>query len=161
MKPIPCLWDVLWHCALFTKGYQGGHVLWYWYHFYRRTYYHCCGFLPLWIYFLVLGTGYVLIAAVIVGIHFCTPLIIMATSRFCSGLSLLVVNGAVTLVVLIIFLCRSFTACALSESFYVRCLLLQISRNHYSLPYYMLGLIILTQFSLWFPFILPCPPRCP
>ena len=90
---------------------------------------------------------------------FCTPLIIATPSRFYSGLSSLVVTEAVALVVLLFLLHLSFSACALSGSLIIRCLVSQLSRNHSYFPYQLVGWIISTPFSLWFPFTFLCPPQ--
>ena len=91
----------------------------------------------------------------------CTPLIIAATSRFCSVLTLFVVNEAVLLVVFLFLLHRSFTVCYLYVSFSIRCWVLQVSHNHSSFPYHLLGLLMSTLFSPWFLFTLPRPPWPP
>ena len=92
---------------------------------------------------------------------FCTPFIISETSRFCLGLSLLVVTEAVALVLFLFLLRFSVTTCALSGSFIIRFWVLQMSHNHSSFPYHLVGLLISKPFSLWFPFPLPRPPRPP
>ena len=52
---------------------------------------------------------------------FCMPLIIAAVIRFCLGLNLLVVTKAVVLVVFLLLICSSFTACFLAGSISIRC----------------------------------------
>ena len=89
--------------------------------------------------------------------EFCTPLIIAAKGWFCLSLSLLVVTEAVLLVVIILLLHCSFNACAISGSFSICCWVSHMSRDHYYLPYQLVGLLISTPSSLWFPFHLPCP----
>ena len=73
---------------------------------------------------------------------FCTPLMITATSRFCSGLTLFVVTEAVVLVVSFFLLCHSFNACSLAGSFSIRWWLSYLSCNHSSLPYHLVGSLI-------------------
>ena len=92
---------------------------------------------------------------------FCTSLIIPATSRLCLGLTLFVVTKADVLVVLLFLLHRSFIACSLAGYFSIRCWVLQLSRDHSSFAYHLMGLLILTPFSLWFIFPLPSPPWPP
>ena len=93
--------------------------------------------------------------------EFCTPLIIAAKGWFCLSLSLLVVTEAVSLVAIILFLHFSFNACAISGSFSICCWVSHMSRDHYYLPYQLVGFLISTPSSLWFPFHLPCLPRPP
>ena len=92
---------------------------------------------------------------------FCTPLIIAATSQFCLGLTSFVVTERVVLVVFLLLLRRSFTACYLSGSFSIRCWLLQMSCYHSYFPYNLVGFLMSNPISLWFIFPFPCPPRPP
>ena len=91
----------------------------------------------------------------------CTPLIIAETSRLCEGLALFVATEAVVLVVFFFLLRHSFTACSLAGSFSIICWILQLSRDHSSFPYHMVGSLMSTPFSLWFLFPLPNPPWPP
>ena len=90
---------------------------------------------------------------------FCTPLIFAATSILCSRLLSLVVTEAVALVILLFLLRHSFTAYALDGSFSIHFWVSQLSRNHSYFPYQLVGWIISTPFSLWFPFTFLCPPQ--
>ena len=89
------------------------------------------------------------------------PLIISATSRFCSGLSSFVVTGEVLLVVFLFFLFRSFIACSLAEYFSIRFWVYHVIHNNYSFPYHLVVLLMSNPFSLWFLFLLSSPPRTP
>ena len=92
---------------------------------------------------------------------FCTPLIIVATSCFCLGLTSLVVTESLVLVVLIFLLLHSFNACSVAEYFSIYSWVSQLSRDHSSLPYYLVVFPMSTPFSIWFIFPLPLPPRPP
>ena len=75
--------------------------------------------------------------------------------------TLFVVTEAVVLVVFLFLLLRSFTTCYIAGSFSIRCWLLQLSHDHYSFPYHLLGSFMSTPCSLWFLFPLPLPPQPP
>ena len=92
---------------------------------------------------------------------FCTPLIIASTSRFCSGLTLLVMTELDVLLVYLFLVSRSFTACSLAGSFSIRRWLSQMSRDHYYFPYHLMGSLMSTPFSPWFIFSLPWTPQPP
>ena len=145
MQPKPSLWYVLYHYSLVTKGYQGGHML------SRRVYYRwlknyvAVNQLPFDRYWIIWNDCVCLFQYA-----FCTPLIIVAMSWFCSGLTFFVVNEAVLLVILLFFLRSSFTACSPDGSFSICCRVLQLSRNYSYLPYHLVGLLMSTPFSLWF-----------
>ena len=91
----------------------------------------------------------------------CTPLIILATSRFCLGLTYFVVTEAVVLVVFLFLLRRLFTPCSLAGSVSIRCWVSQLSLIHYSFPYHLVGSLMLTPFPLWILFSLSLSPRPP
>ena len=74
---------------------------------------------------------------------------------FCSGLTLLVFTEAFVLVVFLLFLRRLFTACYIYGYFSTRCWVLHLSRDHYSFPYHLVGLLMSIPFSLWFLFPVP------
>ena len=93
--------------------------------------------------------------------EFRTLLIIVATSWFCSGLTLFVVTEAAVLAVLFFFLRRSFPGCYLAGSIIIRCWVSQISRNHSSLLYHLVGYLISKSSSTLFIFNLNLPPRPP
>ena len=89
------------------------------------------------------------------------PRIIAAMSRFCSGLTLCVVTEAVVLVFFLFLLRRSFAAYYIAGYFSIGCWVSQLSHDHSSFPYHLMGFLMSTPFLYLFLFHLPLPPRPP